>query len=328
VWTIVSVSPLPSIELVEALAAAARGPDLSAIGEGARAGWSWGFLLDALLHVRPLLTAVAVGVFLLVLGLVERWVRTLDVTPDQRRRTRKAARSAALLLLLGLLVSVWAAKLKTVGLVLSGFAVALIVASKEVIMCITGFWVKMAGGTFRIGDRVVIKGVRGDVLDYGLLTTTLLVVSDGSERPSGTVLVLPNSAFLQEPVRNESREVRFANHTISVVVPTTADWQTALSALEQAVGVVWQAEAPALREQVERLSQNHGVGLPIEPTVLVRRVEKDATHLAAQLALPSDRIQELEDAILRRYLCATKPAATDVSPPIDAPTTDAPIEAP
>src|SRR5690242_18580855 len=69
----------------------------------------------------------------------------------------------ALLIALGL-VSIWfndPGRLATVmGLLTAGVAIAL----QKVITAIAGYFVVLRGNTFTIGDRIVMGGVRGDVV--------------------------------------------------------------------------------------------------------------------------------------------------------------------
>jgi small-conductance mechanosensitive channel len=266
-------------------------------------------LIEEFAHFRPILTAVVVVLFFIVLAVGERWARKLSVSAAQRRRASQAVRAAATLLLLGLLVAIWAAKLKSVGLVISGFAVALIVASKELIMCATGWWVKTSGGAFRIGERIVVKGVRGDVIDYGIMTTTLLEVPTDADTPSGTIIVLPNSAFLNEPIRNETREASLTTSILQAASPAGVAATEALSMLEAAVASVWSALPDAQKDQA-RVEERDQLDAPTVPLVRVRRVEKDTAHFEVELPQPGRRARRLEDAILRDYLARLAQAKT------------------
>ena len=135
---------------------------------------------EQLIQARPLLSLAAVVLTFIVTALIERAVRRIPVSPPQRRRAVRLARTGGLLLLALLLAVVWAQELRNAAIVLSALAVAIVIGFKEIMACALGWWIKMAGGHFRVGDRVAISStagpVRGDVLDYGLLTTTLMEV--------------------------------------------------------------------------------------------------------------------------------------------------------
>mgnify|MGYP001215256827 CR=1 FL=1 len=58
-------------------------------------------------------------------------------------------------------------------------AVALVIATKELILCVSGALIKGGARSFNIGDRIQVKEFRGDVIDQNLLTTTILEVGPG-----------------------------------------------------------------------------------------------------------------------------------------------------
>src|SRR5690606_32112227 len=74
---------------------------------------------------------------------------------------------------------VQSAELRTVAISIVAIAVAFVVATKELILCITGSILKMASRSFVIGDRIQVKDFRGDVIDQNLLATTILEVGPG-----------------------------------------------------------------------------------------------------------------------------------------------------
>ena len=85
---------------------------------------------------------------------------TTPVHTNQVRRAKKVSYGGAILFVT-LRIVIWADELREAALVLSAFAVAIVLSTKELIMCVTGWWLKLAGGHFRIGDRVQIGSTTG-----------------------------------------------------------------------------------------------------------------------------------------------------------------------
>lgn len=71
-------------------------------------------------------------------------------------------------------VSIWfddPANLTTaVGLVTAGLAFAL----QRVVTALAGYFVILRGSTFTVGDRIVMGGVRGDIVALGFFQTTIM----------------------------------------------------------------------------------------------------------------------------------------------------------
>ncbi|MFT5604801.1 MAG: small-conductance mechanosensitive channel [Paracoccaceae bacterium] len=105
-----------------------------------------------------------------------RFIRRIVNAAELRRKWLVQSRNG--LVLLGLVI-IWGEELRTLALSIVALAVAFVVATKELILCITGSIIKTASCSFDIGDRIQIKDYCGDVIDHNLLATTLLEVGLG-----------------------------------------------------------------------------------------------------------------------------------------------------
>lgn len=119
------------------------------------------------------------------------------------------------------------------ALSLIAFAVAFVVAIKELFMCLSGSVLKTSSGAFRVGDRIQVRDFRGDVIDQTLLSTTLLEVGPGklTHQRTGRKLVLPKSLFISDPVTNESFIHAYGLHVFTVPIKLEDDWQAARQVL-------------------------------------------------------------------------------------------------
>ena len=81
--------------------------------------------------------------------------------------------------------------------------------------------------SYLVGDRIQIKGIRGDVVEIGYLDTSILECSGdylGNDRRSGRVVRFPNSMVLREEVINYSGpEVPFIWNETPIQVAYTSD---------------------------------------------------------------------------------------------------------
>src|SRR5690606_17311423 len=87
----------------------------------------------------------------------------------------------------------------TVALGVTGAGIA--VALKEVIASVAGWFAISFNHFFRVGDRVQLGGIKGDVIDIGVLRTTLMEIGewvDGDLYNGRTVRVF-NSFVFKEP---------------------------------------------------------------------------------------------------------------------------------
>ena len=132
--------------------------------------------------------------------------------------------------------SVWfsdPARLATAfGLVTAGLAFAL----QRVITALAAYLVILRGKTFSIGDRIVMGGVRGDVIELGFIQTMIMEMGQPpavqntdpavwvqARQYTGRVVTLTNDKIFDTPVYNYTREFRYIWDELSIPVTYTAD---------------------------------------------------------------------------------------------------------
>lgn len=122
-----------------------------------------------------------------------------------------------LVALFGLMV-IWGSELRTLALSLLAITAAIVVATKELILCITGSLYKASSGSFTVGDRITVGTFRGMVADQTLLSTTLFEIGPGmdSHQLTGKTLVIPNALFLTQAIINENNSMPFVLHSFSL----------------------------------------------------------------------------------------------------------------
>ncbi len=242
--------------------------------------------------------------------------RSKRMSEDLRRRWFVQIRNLTLLaLLLGLTV-IWAEELATIALGAVAVAAALVIATKELIMCVSGTLLEGSAKGFRVGDRIEVNGHRGDVYDQTLLTTTLLEVGPGANTAqySGRAVMLPNSVFLTHPVINESFTQEYILHTIVVPLKFEDDWQKAERALLQAATDACEeylGEARKYMDEVTRARDLHP--LSVEPRVTLRIPEPGRMDLLVRMPAPARRRGRIEQKVLRSALPAIRQAAAPTS---------------
>ena len=120
-----------------------------------------------------------------------------------------------------------------------------------------------------VGDRVQIGDTRGDVIDIGLLRTTLLETGNWVRKDlyNGRIVRVPNSALLKGSVFNYSQGFPFVWDQIKVAFTTGSDFQFAKDMLtrvaREAVGD-YLLEAQASWKVVSDYYET--VSPPLEPT--------------------------------------------------------------
>ena len=245
-------------------------------------------------------------VFIIILRMaVVRFIHRSIISVELRRRWLVQSRNGILLLLLLGLILIWGEALRTLALSIVAIAVAFVVATKELIMCVTGSMLKSGAHSFNIGDRIQVKDFRGDVIDQNLLATTILEVGPGkiTHQRTGRMTVIPNSIFVSEPVINESYTNDYVLHVFSVPFKRSDNWQKAQQDLLGSAKRHCQPYLEEVRQYMKKISERQGLESPsVDPRVTIQLPEADEIHLLVRIPAKSSKRVQIEQAILSDVL--------------------------
>ncbi|MGP9818710.1 mechanosensitive ion channel domain-containing protein [Salinarimonas sp. NSM] len=212
--------------------------------------------LVQLLSLDVVASALLLAGLLVARVLAIRFVRTREGMPDHvRRRSISAVKNGTLILLLVGLALIWAPQLRTFALSLTAVAVALAVATKELIACLSGALLRASSRPFSVGDWVEIGEIRGEVVDHDMLATRIdaFAAGSGAFQRTGEVVTVPNSVFLSTPIRRLSAlRARIVATTSVVVDPPDLAPGALRAAVDAALvearadGALWEGE-PGVR---------------------------------------------------------------------------------
>jgi small-conductance mechanosensitive channel len=182
------------------------------------------------------LVALALGLLLMyaVNRLLRRSITRYVTDNDTRYRARKLASFAVYLLGAIVVMVIFSDRLAgfTVAFGVAGAGIAF--ALQEVIASVAG-WVAVSFGNFyKPGDRVQLGGIKGDVIDIGVLRTTVMELGGwiGGDSYNGRIVRISNSFVFKEPVFNYSADFPFLWDEITVPVRYGSDWKGAQAMLE------------------------------------------------------------------------------------------------
>ncbi len=258
------------------------------------------------MNTTRLVISVVVVLLVIVAALVgRRSLGRMQVRPEQRQRTRNVMRYSLGSFLIIALVIVWADQLTNAALVASGFAVAIVLFHKDLIVGVLGWWLKTVSGSFRIGDRIRIGDVRGDVIDYGVLSTTLIEVDPGETHGlrTGNVVTVPNGLLLTEPVVNETRILGYEWQELDFLVSPDEDWADAERVLTEAAFQEVDVYRTEVQEQLAAMEQAFAFHpIHVDPRCFVAIETDGSVRLQMRIAVPSRRIRSTSDRLVRAFL--------------------------
>ena len=254
---------------------------------------------------KLIMTAVAVAAAVLSILIFRRAVSRMDLSPVQRRRTQNVVFYVGALAALLMCAVIWATEIQETALVASGFAVAIVLFNKELILSALGWWLKTMSGAYKIGDRIRVGDMRGDVIDYGVLFTTLMQVDTEADHGmrTGNVVSIPNAMLLTEPVINETRILGFEWKEVHFTLGPKTDWCGAQEWLKTEATKMVGEYQDQLRGQLQLMSERFAFHpIQVEPHVFVKPAKDGGVCLWVRMAMPARSIAVGADRLQRAFL--------------------------
>lgn len=168
------------------------------------------------------ITAIFIGIAViwLIIKALQKNLFSKIKDSDNRYRAKKFSGFIGYFLTILFITIVFSDKLGglTVALGVAGAGIAF--ALQEVIASFAGWLAIMFGGFYKSGDRVQLGGIKGDVMDIGVLRTTIMETGqwvDG-DLYNGRIVLVANSFVFKEPVYNYSGEFPFLWDEIKIPI--------------------------------------------------------------------------------------------------------------
>jgi len=282
-------------------------------------------LRSLLLRVGGILIALAV-----IFGLSQLWRRaTYRYIKDARRRRQLTLiRRFVIGFLMGVIVvsgfiSEFSSLATFAGFLTAGIAVAL----QTVILSLAAYFFLVGRYGVRIGDRLTVSGVTGDVVEIGLVRLYLMeLAGTGIDLyPTGRVVVFSNSVMFQTaPFFKQLPGTAYAWHEVAVAIAPDADYAKAEQKLLDAVNSVFATYEHNIDRQhalVERILDT-SVARP-QPTAQLN-LAPTGLELTVRYPVEIPRASDIDDKITRKLMevINTDPdlkAAVTRSPELRAP---------
>jgi small-conductance mechanosensitive channel len=269
-------------------------------------------ILHALL-LRMLVIAIALG---LILGGGEVWKHATNkyIRDIRRRRQFLIVRRtvvgflSAIVVLFGF-VTEFNSLATFAGFITAGIAVGL----QTILLSVAAYFFIIGRYGVKVGDRITIASVTGDVIDVGLVRFYVMeMAGSGTElNPTGRVAVFSNAVLFQAgtPLYKQIPGTEYAWHELIVKLADAANYQLVCEAVLKEVNTVY-AEYRAKIEQ-----QHQSVEIQMQTTIVRPAIESrlqfnaGAFQLWTRFPVQIKRASETDDKLIQAlvHLIGTNP---------------------
>ncbi|MBO3116374.1 mechanosensitive ion channel [Winogradskyella sp. DF17] len=172
---------------------------------------------------------IAIIVITLISLIIKRIIPRHIPDASSRYRARKFVNIIGYIAAITVALVVFSNQLSALNVVLGVAGAGVAFAFQEVIASFAGYLVLHTSNFFKVGDRVLLGGIKGDVIDVGLLRTSLMETGDwiDGDRYNGRITKVANSFIFKAPVHNYSGDFPFLWDEIQVPIKTGGDFEYA-----------------------------------------------------------------------------------------------------
>ena len=172
---------------------------------------------------------IAILVIVLVSQLIKRLIPRHISDTSSRYRARKLVNITGYASAIVVILVIFSNQLSALSVVLGVAGAGVAFAFQEVIASFAGYLVLHSSNFFKVGDRVLLGGIKGDVIDIGLLRTSLMETGDwiNGDLYNGRITKVANSFIFKAPVHNYSGEFPFLWDEVQIPVKTGGDFEYA-----------------------------------------------------------------------------------------------------
>ncbi len=247
-----------------------------------------------------------------VIGVSELWRRAiLRYVPDARRRHQfLLLRRIVVYFLIAIIIAfAFATELGSLatfaGLLTAGIAVAL----QNVILSVAGYFFLIGKHGVRVGDRVQVQGVTGEVIDIGLVRLHLMELGPGGAdaQPTGRVVVFSNSVVFQSGggFFRQIPGTNFVWHQITLTLAAESDYRSVEERLVGAVEKVFGEYRDKMEHQRKRMQ--HALSTVAVDSLRPQsrlRLTQSGLDVVIRYPLELEKAAEVDDRITREVMDA------------------------
>ncbi|ASM98514.1 mechanosensitive ion channel family protein [Vibrio vulnificus] len=263
-------------------------------------------IIEFLLQHKLFFTALIIIFVVLVRQVILARIRgeVAFITEKQRSwmsRTKNGAFAITSLILFVL----WQSEINQFALSVTAIAVAIVVASKEIILCFTGSIQRASSRSFRVGDWIEVGKISGQVIDHNMMATVIqeIDLNHGQYHYTGKTVTLPNSMFFTYPVKNLNFMKRYVYHNFLIVVPDFVNLYPLLPDLENKIEEHCHYFSDVAKRYNAMIEKHAGVDLPgAEPHIHITSSAAGEQVVNFMIFCPTEKAVHLESLIRQDFM--------------------------
>jgi small-conductance mechanosensitive channel len=158
-----------------------------------------------------------------------------------------------------IIIHIWFPDTQSFMVAIGVISAGVVIALQDVFKNFAGGILIMTGNLYQVGDRIEIGGETGDVMDIGVMNTTMMELRGwiDSDQATGRITSIPNGKVITTQVHNYTKDHSFLWDEIMIPITYSSNWKKAKEVMLEIVTretaeIVKEAEA-----EIEKIGETY-----------------------------------------------------------------------
>ncbi len=172
-----------------------------------------------------------VALVMIIISRFRKMLRKRLPDSDIRYKSQKGVEVVGYAIIILLSVTYFTGKVNDFALAIGLFTAGVTITLQELILSIAGSFYIFFVKVYKPGDRIEIRGIKGDVIDIDSIYTTMMEIGEwvSSDNYSGRIVKLSNAFVFKGPIYNYSQDFPFVWDEFNLPIRYGSDVELAKS---------------------------------------------------------------------------------------------------
>jgi len=236
--------------------------------------------------------------------LVLRWIRSQTDDPEVVFRARKVTSTVATFIGLVTLAFFWVDAFSSLATYLGLLSAGVAVALGDLLKNMAGYAYIMTRHPCRIGDRVEIRGIQGDVIDIRMFRFTLMEVGNwvDADQSTGRLVHVPNGAVFTDALINYTEGFSHIWDEIPVHITFESDWVKAEEMMREVIDQHAPEVESSARNRIRETAKEYQIKIGKLTPIVYLSVGESGVILTARYLVEARRRRTVNSEMWRGIL--------------------------
>ena len=230
-------------------------------------------LITPNLQIKLFKTIIIVLILAFMYVFLKRLVYKLVDDNKVYYRSKKSMSFIIFILAFILVGRIWFQGIQSITTFIGLFSAGLALIMKDVILNIAGWIYIKLKSPLKVGDRIEIDGIAGDVIDIQVFSFVLMEIRNwiDADQSTGRIVYIPNVTIFNEALLNYSKGIPFIWNEIPISIPLESNWKKAKEILKEIAKKHGEVISSKAEESIQEASKKFSLyNAQLEPTVYTK----------------------------------------------------------